>query len=210
MKTPDTVETMPSATSRHDSIESDDFDQITFQLSEVFGLTPDQLFEICEEFSLDWSVNDLKMEIGMRIARIAGYPSTEMDQQPYDVPHMFPLELRETVERFDAADEIEDAITRKMLFYFWGKAIEIRGGGKCIDQINEIIKKINISILYILTGQTRSDKRNYLDTIRWINILRLQHGLHDLDTGLISERRKYLLRQVIFREGVQNSASRAV
>jgi hypothetical protein len=176
-------------------------DAIRHELKDVFDLPNDLISVLIAMYPVTQDWCDVLEWMCREIAKLEGYPCTVNDQQPFDIAHTFPLALSP-----DAYDTKEDHDLVMRLFWLWGFSIAYRCEGKSIDEINHYIRVMNVRIVRAATPSGKEDARRWVESTNWLNTLRLQHGLLDLESGQLIDRTEYTLRQTIAEiNGLQDS-----
>jgi hypothetical protein len=191
MKTNDTTEAMPSAIERADFTDNDLWERY-FDLFEVFDLHPRLIWELLAHFPAHLEWHEVLDMIGRELAEMEGYPSTINDQQPYDMQHTCPLSL--SPDTYDTSVDHEVAMR---LYWLWACSIIHHCKSKGIDAINRHIRFMNIRLVHTFMGRSKESAFRLINSIDWLNILRIQHGLHDMPSGQLIDREEYTLRQLI-------------
>lgn len=191
MKTPDTTEAMPSAQNSANFTDDDLWDQY-FDLFEVVNLQPRLIRELLALYpdQLEW--HEVLEITGRELAALQGYPCTEKDQQPFDMKHTIPLSMSP-----DMYDTPEDHEVAMRLYWLWACSIIHHCKGKDIDAINRHIRYMNVRLVHTFMGRNKDSAFRLINSIDWINNLRIQHGLHDMPSGQLIDREEYTMRQLI-------------
>lgn len=191
MKPHDTPEAMPSAQDSDDFTIEDLWKQYIDEF-EVFDLHPRRTWELLGRYPdhLEW--REVLNKIGCELAEMEGYPYTLNDQQPYDIQHTYPLSL--SPDMYDTSEDHEVAMR---LYWLWACSIMYHCKGKDIDKINKHIRYMNVRLWRTYMVRSKENAFRLINSIDWLNILRIQHGLHDIPSGQLIDREEYTLRQLI-------------
>lgn len=188
MKTPDTTEALPSATNSADFTG----DELMDRYVDVFDLHPQLIRELNALYPTHLEWHEVLDMIGRELAKIEGYPFTTNDQQPFDMRQTFPLSL--SPDMYDTPTDHEFV---KWLYWLWACSIIHHGKGEAIDTINRHIRLLNLRLVHTFMDVTKESASGLINSIDWLNNLRIQHGLHDISSGQLIDSDEYTLRQLI-------------
>lgn len=189
MKTPDTTEAMPIAQDSADLTDEDLWGRY-FDLFEVFDLHPRLIWELLALYPAHLEWREVLDITGRELAAMEGYPCTEKDQQPFDMQNTCPLWVSH--DMYDTPEDHEVAVR---LYWLWACSIIHHCKGKDIDAINQHIRFINLRLWRVFMVRSKESAFRLINSIDWLNNLRIQHGLHDGD-GHINYPEEYTLRQL--------------
>lgn len=191
MKTPDTTEAMPSAQDSTDFTDDELWERY-FDLFEVFDLHPRLIHELLAHYPVNLEWHELLGMVGRELTAMEGYPCTGKDQQPFDIKHTCPMQL--SPDMYDTPEDHEVAMQQ---YWLWACSIIHHCKGKDIDAINRHIRYMNVRLVHSFMGRNKDSAFRLINSIDWINNLRIQHGLHDIPSGQLIDREEYTLRQLI-------------